>query len=89
VAELMGKNPPTFHGGWWSVETDAWHIHAQLSAIQRVRFVREPNRHGASEESLSIQFLGPSGESLLCCYFTRLYDDRNIRSRPDLADGNS
>lgn len=76
IAELMGKNAPSFQGGWWSVETDAWHIHAQLSAIRKVRFVREPNPHGAGEVTLSIQFLGPSGESLLCSYFTQLYDDQ-------------
>jgi hypothetical protein len=72
IAELMGKETPVFQGGWWSVETPEWHIHAQVSAIQRIRFVREPG--GGGEESLSIHFGGPHGEALLGCYFTRLYD---------------
>jgi putative heme iron utilization protein len=77
VAELMGGGTPSFRGGWWSVETAGWHIHAKLSAIQRVRFVREPSGHAAGQESLSIRLLGPNGESLLRGYFTRLYDDEN------------
>jgi putative heme iron utilization protein len=41
--------------------------------VKRVRFVRQPSDHVAGQESLSICFVGPSGESLLRCYLTRLY----------------
>jgi putative heme iron utilization protein len=80
IAELMGQDAPVFQGGWWSVETPGWHIHAQLSAIRRVRFVREPSD---GEESMSIHFVGPNSEALLGCYFTHLYDQqkRSIAAR--------
>ena len=77
VAELMGRSRPSFRGDYWSVETPGWHIHARLSAIRRVRFVREPSDHFPGQESLSIRLEGASGESLLRAYFTRLYDDQN------------
>jgi putative heme iron utilization protein len=75
IAELMGHNTPYFGHGWWKVETAGFHIHAQVNAVKRIRFVREPSDHFAGQESLSICLVGPNGESLLRCYFTGLYED--------------
>jgi putative heme iron utilization protein len=73
IAELMGRGSPYFGHGWWKVETSGFHIHAQVGAVKRVRFLRQPSDHVPGQESLSIWLVGPNGESLLRCYLTQLY----------------
>ncbi|MBI3979358.1 MAG: hypothetical protein HY331_14340 [Chloroflexi bacterium] len=82
IAELMGRSAPRFGGGWWTVETAGWHIHAQLDAIRSIAFVREPSDHVPGQESLSIRLVGPNGESLLRAYFVNLYDKQTGQPNP-------
>ena len=77
VAELMGRTTPYFHGDRWKVETAGWHLHARLSAIQRVRFVRAPSDHFAGQDALSIRLEDDHGGVLLTAYFIKLYDPEN------------
>jgi hypothetical protein len=46
-----------------------------------IRFVREPYPFPsfAGRESLTVQFLGPGGETVLYCYVHDLYDGQQMR----------
>jgi hypothetical protein len=48
----------------------------RVDEITGIRFVREPCPFPsfAGRESLTVQFLGPGRETVLCCYVHDLYD---------------
>jgi hypothetical protein len=66
----------TCHADVWSIEAGPWTVHTWPANTQRVRFVREPDPHRPAHESLSVQFVGPNGQSQLRAHFTPLYDER-------------
>jgi putative heme iron utilization protein len=89
TAHLTGTTAPLFRGPadrrWWHVELgdDAanWIMDVRVDEITGVRFVREPYPFPsfAGRESLTVQFLGPDGETALYCYVRDLYDGQRMR----------
>jgi hypothetical protein len=65
------------HRDSWSVVTRAWALHFRSGVVRSVRFVREPDVHSPQHESLSVQFVGSDGRSLLRAHFRPLYDDQD------------
>ena len=53
----------------------------RVDEITGVRFVREPNAFPAfpGQEVLTVQFLGPGGETVLNCFVGDLYDGQQMR----------
>ena len=54
----------------------------RVDEITGVRFVRAPypfQPHFPGQEVLTVQFLGPGGESVLHCYIHELYDGQRMR----------
>jgi putative heme iron utilization protein len=72
---------------WWHVdlgyEAARWNMDVRVDEIATVRFVREPYPFPSfpGREVLTVQFLGPGGETTLSCYLDDLYDGQ--RMRPD------
>jgi hypothetical protein len=62
---------------WWSVGAEGWNLMALFGAVQRVRFVREPDAHRPEREALSIRLAGGNGAATLSVSFTPLYDDQD------------
>ena len=84
TAHLTGTTAPGFGGPagrrWWGVELgDAakWRMHVRVDEITGVRFVRKP--WGDGPELLSLEFLGPSRDTVLYCYVGDLYDGQRMR----------
>ena len=92
TAHLAGTTVPLFRGPadrrWWHVELGddeaKWTMDVRVDEITGVRFVREPYPFPSfsGREVLTVQFLGPDGESALYCYVGDLYDD-DQRIRPE------
>ena len=91
TAQLKGVTTPVFRGPadrrWWHVvlgdDTASWTMDVRVDEITGVRFVREPYPFPSfpGREVLTVQFLGPGGETALHCYVHDLYDGQ--RMRPD------
>jgi putative heme iron utilization protein len=89
TAHLTGTPTPLFRGQadrrWWHVELGdaaaSWIMDVRVDEITEVRFVREPYPFPsfAGRESLTVQFLGPCGETVLSCYVHELYDGQRMR----------
>jgi hypothetical protein len=62
---------------WWAAAATDWHLMVKYAAIQRVRFVREPDGHFPERDTLSVRFMGATGGATLRADFHPLYDDRN------------
>ena len=85
TAHLVGTTTPVFGGPagrrWWGVELGdgaaKWTMHVRVDQITRVRFVRAP--WGDGPELLSLEFLGPSRDTVLYCYVGDLYDGQRMR----------
>src|SRR5215467_6192766 len=81
TAHLTGATTPLFRGPadlrWWHVElgdeTTKW--------VTGVRFARGPYPFPSfpGRETLTVQFLGPGGDSVLYCYVHDLYDGQQMR----------
>jgi hypothetical protein len=94
TAHLTGVTTPVFRGPadrrWWHVElgydTASWTMSVRVDELTRVRFVRGPYPFPsfAGREVLTVQFLGPGGETALHCYVHDLYDGQ--RMRPEKLD---
>ena len=94
TAHLLGATTPLFRGPadqrWWHVElgdeSAKWIMDVRVDEITGVRFVREPYPFPSfpGREVLTVQFLGPGGETVLYCYVHDLYDGR--RMRPEKLD---
>src|SRR5262252_4643592 len=76
-AHLKGMTTPLFRGPadrrWWHVELGdaaSWTMDVRVDEVTSVRFARGPDPFPSfpEEEVLTVQFLGPGGESVLYCY---------------------
>ena len=89
TAHLTGATSPLFRGPadrrWWHVELGdgaaSWTMDVRVDEITGVRFVREPYPFPSfpRRESLTVQFLGPDGDTVLYCYMHELYDGQRMR----------
>ena len=89
VAHLEGVTTPLFRGPadrrWWHVElgddASRWTMDVRVDEITSVRFVRGPYPFPSfpGREVLTVEFLGPGGESALGCYVHDLYDGQRMR----------
>jgi hypothetical protein len=89
TAHLTGATRPQFRGPadrrWWHVElgddSARWIMDVRVDEITGVRFVREPYPFPSfpGRESLTVQFLGPGGDTMLYCYVDELYDGQRMR----------
>ncbi len=90
TAHLKGVTTPLLRGPadrrWWHVELGdeaaSWTMSVRVDEITGVRFVRAPypfQPHFPGQEVLTVQFLGPGGESVLHCYIHELYDGQRMR----------
>jgi putative heme iron utilization protein len=89
AAHLKGVTTPLFRGPadrrWWHVELGdeaaSWTMDVRIDEITGVRFVREPYPFPSfpGREVLTVQFLGPGGNTVLYCYVHELYDDQRMR----------
>jgi hypothetical protein len=62
---------------WWATAATDWHVMVKYEAIQRVRFVREPDGHFPERDTLSVRFVGATAGATLRADFHPLYDDQN------------
>ena len=91
TAHLKGVTTPLFRGPadrrWWHVElgddTASWTMSVRVDEVTGVRFVRGPYPFPSfpGREVLTLQFLGPGGESVLYCYVHDLYDGQQMRRK--------
>jgi putative heme iron utilization protein len=89
TAHLTGVTRPLFRGPadrrWWHVELGddetRWIMDVRVDEITGVHFVREPYPFPSfpGRESLTVQFLGPGGDTVLRCYVHELYDGQRMR----------
>jgi hypothetical protein len=89
LAPLAGATTPLFRGPVdrrsWRVElgddTASRTIDVRVDEVTGVRFARRPSLFPAwpGQEVLTVQFLGPGGESALHCFVHDLYDGQRIR----------
>jgi hypothetical protein len=89
TAHLVGVTAAEFGGPadrrWWHAvlgdDAASWTMHVGLDEITGVRFLRgrDPFPSYTGEELLEVQFLGPSGESVLYCYVGERHDVPRIR----------
>lgn len=89
VAHLKGVTAPLFRGPadrrWWHVELGddaaSFTMSVRVDEITGVRFVRGPYPFPSfpGREVLTVEFLGPGGESALGCFVHDLYDGQRMR----------
>ena len=89
TAHLTGVTTPVFRGPadrrWWHVELgdDAanWIMDVRVDEITGIRFARGPYPFPSfpGREVLTVQFLGPGGDTVLSCYVHELYDGQRMR----------
>jgi hypothetical protein len=89
TAHLTGVTTPVFRGPadrrWWHVELGggaaSWTMDVRVDEITGVRFLRGPYPFPSfpGREVLTVQFLGPDGETVLHCYVHDLYDGQRMR----------
>jgi putative heme iron utilization protein len=89
TAHLTGTTAPVFRGPaerrWWHVELGDgaanWIMDVRVDEITGVRFVRGPYPFPSfpGREVLTVQFLGPGGDTVLYCYVHELYDGQRMR----------
>jgi putative heme iron utilization protein len=90
TAHLSGAAAPVFRGPadrrWWHVElgddTAKWVMSVRVDEMTGVRFVRAPYPFPSfpGRETLTVEFLGPGGDTVLYCYYPHdLYDGERMR----------
>jgi hypothetical protein len=89
TAHLKGVTTPLFRGPadrrWWHVELGdnaaSWTMDVRVDEITGVRFVRGPYPFPSfpGREVLTVEFLGPGGQSALGCFVHDLYDGQRMR----------
>jgi putative heme iron utilization protein len=92
VAHLKGMTAPLFRGPadrrWWHVELGddaaSWTMSVRVDEITGVRFVRGPYPFPSfpGREVLTVEFIGPDGESRFAAFVYDLYDSRQ-QMRPE------
>ena len=88
-AHLKGVTTPLFRGPadrrWWHVDLGddaaSWTMDVRVDEITGVRFVREPYPFPSfpGREVLTVQFLGPDGDTVLYSYVHELYEGQRMR----------
>ncbi len=90
AAHLKGVTTPLFRGPadrrWWHAELGdeaaSWTMDVRVDEVTGVRFVRAPypfQPHFPGHEVLTVQFLGPGGDTVLHCYIHDLYHGQRMR----------
>jgi hypothetical protein len=89
TSHLVGATVPVFRGPadrrWWHVELGddvaKWVMDVRVDEVTGVRFVRAPYPFSGfpGQEVLTVQFLGPGGDTVLSCYVHELYDGQRMR----------
>ena len=89
TVHLKGVTTPLFRGPahrrWWHAElgddATSWTMDVRVDEITGVRFVRGPYPFPSfpGREVLTVEFLGPGGESSLGCFVHDLYKGRRMR----------
>ena len=89
IAHLAGATAPVFRGPadrrWWHVhlgdDTASWTMDVRVDETTGVRFVCGPNLCPSfpGQESLTVEFLGPGGYTVLGCSVGELYDGQRMR----------
>ena len=89
LAPLAGAATPPLRGPadrrWWHValgdEAASRTIDVRVDEVTGVRFARGPSLfpEWPGQEVLTVQFLGPGGESVLHCFVHDLYDGQRMR----------
>ena len=89
TAHLTGAAAPVFRGPadrrWWHIhlgdDAASWTMDVRVDEITGVRFVRElhPFPSYSGPELLTVQFLGPGGDTVLYCFVGELYDGQRMR----------
>jgi len=89
TAHLTGATAPVFRGPaarrWWHIElgdgAGSWIMDVRVDEITAVRFVRAPYPFPSfpGREVLTVQLLGPGGDTVLSCYVHELYDGQRMR----------
>jgi len=89
LAHLANVTAPVFRGPadrrWWDVELGdeaaSRTMDVRVDEVTGVRFARRPSLLPAwpGQEALSVQFLGPDGESVLHCFVDDLYGGQRMR----------
>jgi putative heme iron utilization protein len=70
---------------WWHVElgddASKWVMDVRVDEVTGVRFVRAPYPFSGlpGQEVLTVQFLGPGGDTVLSCYVHDLHDGQRMR----------
>jgi putative heme iron utilization protein len=89
TAHLTGTTTPVFRGPadrrWWHVQLGddaaSWTMDVRVDEITGVRFARAPYPFPSfpGREVVTVQFLGPGGDTVLHCYLHELYDGQRMR----------
>ena len=89
TAHLTGTTTPVFRGPadrrWWHIELGdgaaSWIMDVRVDEITGVRFERAPYPFPSfpGREVLTVQFLGPGGDTVLSCYVHELYEGQRMR----------
>jgi hypothetical protein len=89
TVHLKGVTTPLFRGPadrrWWHIELGddaaSWTLSVRVDEVTGVRFVRGPYPFPTfpKREVLTVQFLGPDGNSVLYCYLQDLYEGQRMR----------
>ena len=72
VNEMHVRNPdaPQFEDGWATIETQDWHVHVNLEAVEGVQFVEADDRlHDGIPRLYYARLGGASEDTLLRFYF--------------------
>jgi hypothetical protein len=84
IAELSESGLLVFVFGVGDLGDDAasWIMSVRVDEITGIRFVRGPYPFPsfAGREVLTVQFLGPGGDTALHCYIHDLYDGQQMRA---------
>ena len=77
VSEMFidGTRAPTFEGGYAMLETESWHFHLRIDAVDGVQFVEADNH--VSPKLYYVRFSDARGDTLLRVYFPNPYLDDN------------
>ena len=67
-------------GNWLAVESRGWHCHLNLSEVEAIRFVEEPDVHDLKRQAFSVRLLRKTGEPLVMIFFCEMYDDQGVLS---------